>query len=144
MLLDNTILMDIDTARQLLNVKDETVSCFLVEPVDPARIDAVAAAIEQAIPGVDARTMSEFQAGAGQVLGTLDMLLLLIIGLSLIVGSVGILNTMLMSTSERFAEFGILRTNGWLRGTSFTWCWPRAFAWACWPGWPAVCWRWAE
>jgi len=108
--------MDIDSARQLLNVKDETVSCFLVEPVDPARIDAVAEAIEQAIPGVDARTMSEFQAGAGQVLGTLDMLLLLIIGLSLIVGSVGILNTMLMSTTERFAEFGILRTNGWSRG----------------------------
>ena len=73
-------------------------------------------AIEQAIPGVDARTMSEFQAGAGQVLGTLDMLLLLIISLALIVGSVGILNTMLMSTTERFAEFGILRTNGWSRG----------------------------
>ena len=117
LLLDNTIVMDIDTARQLLNVKDETVSCFLVEPVDPARIDAVAEAIEQAIPGVDARTMSEFQAGAGQVLGTLDMLLLLIIGLSLIVGSVGILNTMLMSTTERFAEFGILPfTNGSSRG----------------------------
>jgi len=116
LLLDNTIVMDIDTARQLLNVKDQTVSCFLVEPVDPARIDAVAEAIEQAIPGVDARTMSEFQAGAAQVLGILDMLLLLIIGLSLIVGSVGILNTMLMSTSERFAEFGILRTNGWSRG----------------------------
>ena len=44
------------------------------------------------------------------------MLLLLIISLALIVGSVGILNTMLMSTTERFAEFGILRTNGWSRG----------------------------
>ena len=60
--------------------------------------------------------MSEFQAVAGQVLGTVDMLLLLIISLALIVGSVGILNTMLMSTTERFAEFGILRTNGWSRG----------------------------
>jgi len=116
MLLDNTIVMDITTARQLLNVKDETVSCFLVEPADPARIDAVAGAIEQAIPGLDARTMSEFQANVGQVLGTVDTLLLLIISLALIVGSVGILNTMLMSTTERFAEFGILRTNGWSRG----------------------------
>ncbi len=116
MLLDNTIVMDIDSARQLLNVKDETVSCFLVEPVDPAGTDAVAKAIEQTVPGVDAWTMSEFQAGAVQVLGTVDMLLLLIISLALIVGSVGILNTMLMSTTERFAEFGILRTNGWSRG----------------------------
>ena len=52
----------------------------------------------------------------GQVLGNLDQLLLLVISLALVVGSVGILNTMLMSTSERLAEFGILRTNGWSRG----------------------------
>jgi len=26
---------------------------------------------------------------------------------------VGIVNTMLMSTTERFVEFGVLRTNGW-------------------------------
>jgi putative ABC transport system permease protein len=30
-----------------------------------------------------------------------------------VVGVVGIINTMLMSTTERFAEFGVLRTNGW-------------------------------
>src|SRR5262249_22299866 len=29
---------------------------------------------------------------------------------------VGIINTMLMSTSERFTEFGVLRTNGWSQG----------------------------
>ena len=29
------------------------------------------------------------------------------------VGVVGIINTMLMSTTERFVEFGVLRTNGW-------------------------------
>jgi putative ABC transport system permease protein len=33
----------------------------------------------------------------------------------LLVGVVGIVNTMLMSTTERFAEFGVLRTNGWSR-----------------------------
>ena len=115
MLLDNTIVMDIATARRLLNLKEETVSCFLVEPADLARTDEVADAIERAIPGVDARTMSEFQLGVGQVLGKLDMLLLLVISLALVVGSVGIVNTMLMSTSERLAEFGILRTNGWSR-----------------------------
>ena len=59
--------------------------------------------------------MSEFQLGVGRMLGKLDLLLLLVISLALIVGSVGILNTMLMSTTERFAEFGIMRTNGWSR-----------------------------
>ena len=116
MLLDNTVIMDIATARRLLNLKEEAVSCFLVEPADLARTDELADAIERAIPGVDARTMSEFQLGVGQMLGKLDQLLLLVISLALVVGSVGILNTMLMSTSERLAEFGILRTNGWSRG----------------------------
>ena len=115
LLLDNTIVMDIEAARRLLNVNSSTVSCFLVEPEDPARVDAVAAAIEEAIPGVDARTMSDFQVGVGNVLGQVDLLLLLIISLALLVGSVGILNTMIMSTTERWAEFGILRTNGWTR-----------------------------
>ena len=45
--------MDLATARQLLNLKDDTVSCFLVEPASLALTDEVAAAIERAIPGVD-------------------------------------------------------------------------------------------
>ena len=60
--------------------------------------------------------MSEFQLGVGQMLGKLDLLLLLILSLALLVGSIGILNTMLMSTSERLAEFGIMRMSGWSRG----------------------------
>jgi putative ABC transport system permease protein len=114
--LDGIIVMDMTTCRRLLNLNDHTVSCFLVEPADLARTDEVADAIKRAIPGVDARTMSEFRIGVGQFLSQLDLLLLIVISLALVVGSVGILNTMLMSTSERLAEFGILRTNGWSRG----------------------------
>ena len=33
---------------------------------------------------------------------------------------IGIINTMLMSTSERFIEFGVLRTNGWSQGNILT------------------------
>ena len=50
------------------------------------------------------------------MLSRLDLLLLLIISLALLVGSIGILNTMLMSTSERTLEFGIMKANGWSRG----------------------------
>ncbi len=114
--LDHTIVMDLATVRRLLKLKDEIVSCFLVEPVRLAETDQVAATIERTIPGVDARTMSEFQLGVGRMLGALDQLLLLILSLALLVGSIGVLNTMLMSTSERLAEFGILRANGWSRG----------------------------
>jgi putative ABC transport system permease protein len=39
----------------------------------------------------------------------------LVIGLALLVGGVGIANTMLMSASERYREFGLMRANGWTR-----------------------------
>ena len=42
------------------------------------------------------------------------------VSLALIVGIVGIINTMLMSTTERFVEFGVLRTNGWSEGNILT------------------------
>src|SRR5262249_34902846 len=62
---------------------------------------------------IDARSMQEFQANFGMIMGQLDTFLLMTVSLALVVGIVGIVNTMLMSTTERFAEFGILRTNGW-------------------------------
>ena len=45
----------------------------------------------------------------------LNQFLLMAVGLALLVGGVGIANTMLMSTSERYVEFGVMRTNGWTR-----------------------------
>ena len=59
--------------------------------------------------------MSEFLANFGALMGQVDEFLLMTVSLALLVGVVGIVNTMLMSTSERFVEFGVLRTNGWSR-----------------------------
>jgi putative ABC transport system permease protein len=115
MLLDVVIVMDIDSARAVLGVSPDTVSSYYVEATDPGSIDRVAQEIEQRItdPRIDARSMSEFTASFGQIMGQLDKFLLLMVSLALVVGVVGIINTMLMSTTERFAEFGVLRTNGW-------------------------------
>ncbi len=116
MLLDVIILMDIDVARDLLGVSPETVSSCYVEMDDPAAADAMAAVIEKSLPGYDARAMTEIQANFGSLMGQLETFLLMTVALALLVGVVGIVNTMLMSTTERFAEFGVLRTNGWSRG----------------------------
>jgi putative ABC transport system permease protein len=120
MFLDVAIIMDIQSARRLLGVSDETVSSFYVEAVDPGRIDAVAEEIERAVSGVDARSMQEFTANFGRIMGHLDTFLLMTVSLALVVGVVGIINTMLMSTTERFAEFGVLRTNGWSKANVLT------------------------
>lgn len=118
MFLDVIIVMDIGEARKVLREADDTVSSFYVEAKDPGQIDQVAKLIETTIvePELDARSMSEFAANFGTVMGQLDTFLLMTVSLALLVGVIGIINTMLMSTTERFVEFGVLRTNGWSRG----------------------------
>jgi putative ABC transport system permease protein len=116
-LLDPVIVMDINTARKVLNKSPDKVSSFYVEADNPEQIDEVASRIEETITDspLDARSMSEFAANFGNVMSQLDLFLLMTVSLALLVGVVGIINTMLMSTTERFVEFGVLRTNGWSR-----------------------------
>lgn len=115
MFLDVMIIMDIHSARRLLQVSPQTVSSFYIEGTEPGQNDALSARIEQAVAGTDARGANEITANFGRMMNHLDMFLLATVLLALIVGVVGIVNTMLMSTTERFGEFGVLRTNGWSR-----------------------------
>jgi putative ABC transport system permease protein len=114
-LTDMTVVMDIETARKLLGVPDDTVSTFDVEPIDIADTDALAERIESKLSEVQAQRISQFNLTVGAIMGKLELFLLLAIGLATTVGAVGIANTMLMSTSERYLEFGVMRTNGWTR-----------------------------
>lgn len=113
MILDVIVIMDIETARAVLNEPKDSISCIYVEGGDPAKNDALSAAIEKSFPGFDARSMNEAQANFSSLMGQVDTFLLMTVSLALTVGIVGIVNTMLMSTTERFVEFGVLRTNGW-------------------------------
>lgn len=114
-LLDVIIIMDLGTLRKFSQLPDDTVSIFYVEGDDPARNEALGDMIEDTFQGVDARSSNEMMATFGSMMNQLDLFLLATVMLALIVGVVGIINTMLMSTTERFAEFGVLRTNGWSR-----------------------------
>jgi putative ABC transport system permease protein len=107
------IIMDIETARTVLNEPKDSVSCIYIEGNNPAGNSALQEAIQQAHPGFDARSMSEAQANFSALMGQVDWFLLMTVSLALTVGVVGIVNTMLLSTTERFVEFGVLRTNGW-------------------------------
>jgi putative ABC transport system permease protein len=113
MILDVVIVMDIEMARSVLNEPKDSVSCIYVEGNDPTQNTALSKAIEAAHPGFDARSMKEAQDNFGSMMGQVDSFLLMTVSLALVVGIVGIINTMLMSTTERFVEFGVLRTNGW-------------------------------
>jgi putative ABC transport system permease protein len=113
LILDVVMIMDINIAREVLNEPKDSLSCIYVEGSNPADNTNLAEAIEKANTGLDARSMNEAQANFGALMSQIDTFLLMTVSLALVVGIVGIINTMLMSTSERFLEFGVLRTNGW-------------------------------
>ena len=112
---DVTIVMEIGVARRLLGLPDAAASAFAVEPQQIADTDSLLNRIEATLPGVKAQRISQFSLTVGGVMGKLDLFLLAAISLALLVGGVGIANTMLMSTYERFVEFGVMRGNGWTK-----------------------------
>ena len=118
--LDVAIIMDIETARTALNFAKDQISSIYLEATDPTQYETLSATIEKTHPGVDARGMTEVQANFGSLMGQVDKLLMMTVSLALLVGIVGIINTMLMSTTERFVEFGVLRTNGWSESNILT------------------------
>ncbi|WP_406696432.1 FtsX-like permease family protein [Singulisphaera sp. Ch08] len=115
LLVDSTIVMDIGMARTLFGLGSNAVSTYNLEPADSAQSDALAERISRAVPGVRVQRISQFNLTVGAIMGRLDLFLLLAVALAVLVGGVGIANTMLMSTSERYVEFGVMRTNGWTR-----------------------------
>ena len=110
------------------------VSAFYVEPEPLVDLDDLGERITEALDDVQVRTMSQFNLQVGNIMGKLDLFLLLTVGLALLVGGVGIANTMLMSAMERIVEFGVMRPTAGPGGTSWAWSPPRARCSACFPG----------
>jgi putative ABC transport system permease protein len=115
LLIDTTIVMEITTARELFKLDSHYVSVMYVEPQPLVDLDDLADRIRAASPDVQVRSMSQFNLQVGNIMGKLDLFLLLTVGLALLVGGVGIANTMLMSAMERIVDFGVMRANGWTR-----------------------------
>lgn len=62
---------------------------------------------------VDVKGAKEFRNDVLKFSADLDVFLLIMTGIGVTIAVLSILNTMLMSVSERFIEFGILKANGW-------------------------------
>jgi putative ABC transport system permease protein len=116
MMVDDTVVMEITTARALLGLGRDDVSTYYIEPNQDTNVNDLADRIAGAVPDVEVRTMSQLNLRVGNIMGKLDLFLLMTVGLALLVGGVGIANTMLMSATERYVEFGVMRANGWTSG----------------------------
>ena len=99
--------------QKILHIGDSIYMAFLfLKP--GADEKAVKRAIEEKFPHLEAVRTEEFTAFYDQI-EYIDWFVWTITLVSVIVGGLGILNTMLMSVSERTREIGTLRAVGWSR-----------------------------
>ena len=162
LMLDVTIIIDIDMLRRFDRFDSDTVCAFYVEQHEGVDDEKLAEAIRErfrgreiqsrglvgafatghplidlllaifnwtgggvpstAVPAVDGqaepievRTWDDWSQRFDEFSGDLNMFLSVITGIGVVVAVLSIVNTMLMSVTERIIEFGILKANGWTR-----------------------------
>ena len=108
------VFMPIEKAWEIAGVKEDTYSLFIVIVTQPE----VSKRIEQKFDQIyeegeySVLTNEKLTEQANQLLGIVDGFLISITGVSLIVGILGVANTMFVSITERISQIGVMKTLG--------------------------------
>lgn len=119
---DSVVYMSVGVARDILNLDSTKVTAISVKVADSSQAEAVASQITYKL-GITRHaqgskqdfTVTTFQSIQNQIAsitGTITLFLGSIAGISLLVGAVGISNTMFTSVMERTRQIGILKSLG--------------------------------
>ncbi len=112
---DSGAVLSLSEAQRLTeHVGEETNVIVRLSPGTRAR--SAATAIERSIPGTQAITSPQQALRAGANGALISKAILVIVAIAIIVGVIGVTNTMAMSIAERRGELGLLSTVGWSPG----------------------------
>jgi putative ABC transport system permease protein len=99
---------------QILAGRPRKVTMYGVKLEDPSQASEIVHELNQRFPEIHAALSGEFAEQMPDMQAA-DAMLFGISFLAILVGGVGVLNTMLMAVLERTREIGVLRTLGWSR-----------------------------
>jgi ABC-type antimicrobial peptide transport system permease subunit len=99
---------------QRLSGRPHQVSMYGIKVRDPEKVDEVRSYLAANFPEIDVSLSSEFAENLPDM-QSMDQMVGQIAFLAVLLGGVGMLNTMLMSVLERTREIGVLRALGWRR-----------------------------
>jgi ABC-type antimicrobial peptide transport system permease subunit len=99
---------------QALALQPHRVSVLYVKLKDPGEADDLRARIERRFPDLAIATSAAF-ANQEQMFELLDTMAMAVAGLAVVIGGIGMTNTLFMSVFERTREIGVLRSLGWRR-----------------------------
>jgi len=127
---DNTVFMNENTLRDLTNQEDDIYDIIVAEFDSNDDVDKIKAAIEKKLRKVrnvdvgdedfSVQTPQSLLENVSSILLSIQIFVFIIASISVVVGGVGIMNTMYTAVLERIREVGIMKSIGATNSVIFT------------------------